>query len=57
LGVLGVYKKKGIKSEAFHKITCEHVTTIKEENLIYFQRMEEALASGRRGCKTCKPDE
>jgi methylphosphotriester-DNA--protein-cysteine methyltransferase len=43
------------KSEAFHKITCKHVATIKEENLIYFQSLEEALASGRRGCKNCKP--
>jgi hypothetical protein len=45
------------KSEAFHKITCKHVATIKEENLIYFQNLEEALTSGRRGCKKCKPEE
>jgi micrococcal nuclease len=45
------------KSEAFHKITCKHVATIKEENLIYFHSLEEAQASGRRGCKNCKPEE
>jgi competence protein ComEC len=45
------------KSKVFHKMTCEHVATIKEENLIYFQSLEEALASGRRGCKQCKPEE
>jgi micrococcal nuclease len=45
------------KSEAFHKITCKHVATIKEENLIYYQSLEEALATGRRWCKTCDPEE
>lgn len=45
------------KSKVFHNITCEHVTTIKEENLIYFHSLEEAKASGRRGCKNCKPEE
>jgi hypothetical protein len=45
------------KSKVFHKITCEHVATIKEENLIYFQSLEEAQKSGRRGCKQCKPEE
>lgn len=43
------------KSKVFHKITCPHVATIKEENLIYFHTLEEALAMGRRGCKNCKP--
>ena len=45
------------KSKVFHKITCPHVGTIKEENLLYFHSLEEALSSGRRGCKQCKPDE
>jgi competence protein ComEC len=45
------------KSKAFHKISCPHVGTIKEENLIYFQSLEEAQKSGRRGCKQCKPEE
>ncbi|NLJ38455.1 MAG: hypothetical protein GX432_06805 [Candidatus Atribacteria bacterium] len=45
------------KSKVFHNITCEHVATIKEENLIYFQSLEEVQKSGRRGCKNCKPQE
>jgi methylphosphotriester-DNA--protein-cysteine methyltransferase len=45
------------KSKIFHKISCENVASIKEENLIYFQSLEEAQTSGRRGCKTCKPEE
>ena len=44
-------------SKVFHKITCPHVATIKEENLLYFHSLEEALSSGRRGCKQCKPEE
>jgi competence protein ComEC len=44
-------------SKVFHKITCPHVATIKKENLIYFHSLEEAQKSGRRGCKTCKPEE
>jgi methylphosphotriester-DNA--protein-cysteine methyltransferase len=45
------------KSEAFHKIICKHVVTIKEENLIHFHSLEEAQASWRKGCKNCKPEE
>jgi competence protein ComEC len=45
------------KSKVFHKISCEHVATTKEDNLIYFQSLEEAEKSGRRGCKNCKPEE
>jgi len=44
------------KSEVFHKMTCKHVATIKEENLIHFHSLGEAQASGRKGCKNCKPD-
>jgi len=45
------------KSNVFHKITCEHVVTIKEENLIYFHSLEEAQKSERRGCKQFKLEE
>jgi len=45
------------KSEVFHNITCEHVASIKEENLLYFHSLEEAEKSERRGCKNCKPEE
>jgi competence protein ComEC len=44
------------KSKVFHKISCPHVATIKEDNLIFFTTLEEALATGRRGCKTCDPE-
>lgn len=44
------------KSKVFHKSTCPHVGTIKEDNLIFFNTLEEALATGRRGCKTCEPE-
>jgi competence protein ComEC len=42
------------KSKVFHKKNCEHVATIKKENLIYYHSLEEAQASGRRGRKTFK---
>jgi len=38
-------------------MTCPHVGTIKEDNLIFFNTLEEAKASGRRGCKKCKTEE
>ena len=44
------------KSKVFHKISCPHVGTIKEDNLIFFNNLEEALATGRRGCKNCEPE-
>jgi competence protein ComEC len=43
------------KSEVFHYITCSYVSKIKPENLILFKTREEAIASGRRPCKKCKP--
>ena len=43
------------KSEVFHYITCSYVSKIKPENLILFKTREQAIASGRRPCKKCKP--
>jgi len=43
------------KSEVFHYISCSYVASIKPENLILFKTREEAIASGRRPCKKCKP--
>ncbi len=43
------------KSEVFHYINCFYVANIKPENLILFKTREEAIASGRRPCKKCKP--
>lgn len=42
-------------SEVFHYIDCSNVARIKPENLILFKTRKEAIASGRRLCKTCKP--
>jgi competence protein ComEC len=43
------------KSEVFHHVTCPHVAAISESNLVFFSTREEAIASGRRPCKTCDP--
>jgi len=43
------------KSEVFHYINCFYVASIKPGNLILFKTREEAIASGRRPCKKCKP--
>ena len=40
-------------SNIFHKPSCPHAETIKPENMIQFNSLEEAKASGRRGCKKC----
>ena len=42
-------------SEEFHYIDCFYVARIKSENLILFKTREEAIASGRRPGKICKP--
>ena len=42
-------------SEVFHYSDCSHVEKMKPENLISFMTREEAIASGRRPCKTCEP--
>lgn len=43
------------KSEVFHYINCSYVSKTKPENLILLKTREEAIASGRRPCKKCKP--
>jgi len=43
------------KSEVFHRASCSYVARIKAENRICFASREEAIASGRRPCKRCKP--
>ncbi len=42
-------------SDVFHYISCSHAQRIKPENKIYFSTREEAIASGRKPCKVCKP--
>ena len=43
------------KSNVFHLPNCKWAQKIKPENLIGFASREEAVASGRRPCKTCMP--
>jgi len=42
-------------SEVFHYVWCRYAQKIKPENRIYFFTREEAIASGRRPCKVCRP--
>ena len=42
-------------SDVFHYLSCSYVSSIKSDNLILFKTREEAIASGRRPCKKCKP--
>ena len=42
-------------SDIFHYIDCSYVKKIKPEDLVLFKTREEAIASGRRPCKKCKP--
>ena len=43
------------KSKVFHKPDCRSVKKISPKNLIGFKSREEAVASGRRPCKVCRP--
>ena len=42
-------------SEIFHYQWCEWAKKISEENKIYFKTYNEALETGKRPCKICKP--
>lgn len=42
-------------SKVFHKAGCRAAARISSENLIGFSSREEAINSGRRPCKMCKP--
>ncbi len=42
-------------SKVFHKADCREAARILDTNLIHFNTREEAIASGRRPCKACKP--
>lgn len=42
-------------SEVFHIAECSHAGRISVSNLIEFGSKDEALKSGRRGCKKCTP--
>ncbi len=43
------------KSEVFHRSDCKWAKKISSNNLMGFKSREQALNSGRRPCKVCKP--
>ena len=43
-------------SRVFHRADCPHALRINPENLVWFDSLKDALDSGRRPCKTCRPD-
>jgi len=43
------------KSEVFHRPDCRWAKKISPKNLIGFKNKGEAIRSGRRPCKVCKP--
>ncbi len=44
-------------SDVFHVRSCQWAQRIAEGNKVYFGTYQEALDSGRRQCKVCKPKE
>lgn len=41
--------------KAFHRPDCRWAQNISAENLVTYKTREEAIASGKRPCKSCKP--
>lgn len=41
--------------QSFHRPDCKWAKEIKSNNLLRFKTREEAIQSGRRPCKLCKP--
>lgn len=44
-------------SKVFHLSSCPHAQRISQDNMVRFGSAEEAIASGRRPCRSCKPAE
>jgi len=44
-----------VQREVFHKPSCRWAGKISPGNLIGFNSKDEAIRSGRRPCKVCKP--
>ena len=42
-------------SKVFHRTDCPHAKRISEDKKVYFVTRQQAIDSGRRPCKTCKP--
>jgi methylphosphotriester-DNA--protein-cysteine methyltransferase len=41
--------------EVFHRPDCEWAKKINPQNLVGFKTREDAIKSGKRPCKVCKP--
>ena len=39
----------------FHKVSCRWAQKISPSNAVYYNTREEAIRSGRRPCKVCRP--
>ncbi len=44
-----------VNSEVFHNPDCRWAKKISPRNLVGFKSREDAVESGRRPCKVCKP--
>ena len=44
-----------ILADSFHKNTCDMAGAIDDKKKIYFSKRENAIESGRKPCKICKP--
>jgi competence protein ComEC len=44
-----------VNSDVFHKQNCSYVNQISNENLVWYETREEAIAKGKRPCKRCGP--
>lgn len=42
-------------TKKFHRITCSSVTTIQNDNKIYYKTKDEFLNNGYTACKKCNP--
>ena len=42
-------------SKVFHKSTCRHAKSMDPAKTLTFTNSQQAIKSGRRACKTCKP--
>ena len=45
------------ESDVFHRRSCRWAEKIAERNRVYFRSYKEAVKSGRRACKLCKPED
>ena len=43
------------KSKVFHSAGCDSVRKISAGNIVTFESRDDAVDSGRRGCKRCRP--